>query len=148
RRLRRPVGILPRAIAAGWRIGRAVLGVRLPGPPDAIERAPVFAQVVGSLFVDMEQRAPFWQRVQRSQAVPTFGTAAPGRAPAEPVDVRPMIESFVNAFRNLQRVWTILLPPATLVALKRLTLVEPERFRLPDDLWARIVYDFALGHRL
>lgn len=147
-RLRRPVWILPQAIADDMRICQAVLGVRLPAPPDSIDLATVFAQVLGSLFVDMEQRAPFWQRVQRSQAVPTFGTAAPGRAPAEPVDVRPMIESFVNAFRNLQRVWTILLPPATLVALKRLTLVEPERFRLPDDLWARIVYDFALGHRL
>jgi len=23
---------------------------------------------------------------------------------------------------------------------------DPERFRFPDDLWARVVYDFALGH--
>jgi hypothetical protein len=64
------------------------------------------------------------------------------------VDVRPMIDSFVLAYRNLLDVWNLVLPPATLLDLKRLTLVPPERFRLPDDLWARIVFDFALGHRL
>jgi glucosylglycerate synthase len=40
------------------------------------------------------------------------------------------------------------LPPATLLELKRLTGLTATSFRLPDDLWARIVYDFALAHRL
>ena len=31
------------------------------------------------------------------------------------------------------------------LALARLA---PEKFRMPDELWARIVYDFLLGHRL
>jgi len=26
--------------------------------------------------------------------------------------------------------------------------VPADQFRMPDDLWVRIVYDFALGHRL
>ncbi len=39
-------------------------------------------------------------------------------------------------------------PPATLVELKRLTEPASGGFRLPDELWARIVYDFALAHRL
>jgi len=59
-----------------------------------------------------------------------------------------MIESFALAYRNLQSVWTLVLPPATLVELKRLSLADPARFRLADDLWARIVFDFALAHRL
>jgi hypothetical protein len=42
----------------------------------------------------------------------------------------------------------VVLPPATLVELKRLTQLAPEAFRLADDLWARIVYDFALAFRL
>ena len=59
-----------------------------------------------------------------------------------------MIESFSLAYRNLQSVWPLVLPPATLVELKRLTIAEPARFRLADDLWARIVFDFTLAHRL
>ena len=144
----RPTWILPQAVADDMRICQAVLAVGLPPSHETVDLKTVFSQVLGSLFVDMEQRASFWQRVQRSQSVPAFGTAQSGRTPAEPVDVRSMIDSFVNAFRNLQSVWMLLLPPATPVALKRLTLAEADRFRLPDDLWARIVYDFALGHRL
>lgn len=40
------------------------------------------------------------------------------------------------------------MPPVTLVEVRRLTSAPLERFRLPDALWARIVFDFALGHRM
>ena len=32
--------------------------------------------------------------------------------------------------------------------LKRLARVSVDRFHMPDELWVRIVYDFALAHRL
>ena len=41
----------------------------------------------------------------------------------------------------------MVLPPVTLLDLKRLTQLAPERFRMPDELWVRIIYDFALGYR-
>jgi len=77
--------------------------------------------------------------------VRTGGTAAdePGT-----VDVSRIIETFQLGYRNLRDVWSAVLPPATLLELKRLTGLTPTSFRLPDDLWARIVYDFALAHRL
>jgi hypothetical protein len=40
------------------------------------------------------------------------------------------------------------LPPYTLLSLQRLPCDPPEAFRLADALWARIVYDFAVGYRL
>jgi hypothetical protein len=64
------------------------------------------------------------------------------------VDVADMIRSCQLGCRNLHEVWGAVLPPATLLELTRLGRAAPEQFRLPDDLWARIVYDFALGHRL
>jgi hypothetical protein len=42
----------------------------------------------------------------------------------------------------------LVLPPASLLGLRRLSRLEPEQFRMPDELWVRIVYDFALAHRL
>ena len=59
-----------------------------------------------------------------------------------------MIESFQLGYRNLQEVWMRVLPPATMVALGRLARAPVDGFRMPDDLWARVVYDVALGHRL
>jgi hypothetical protein len=40
------------------------------------------------------------------------------------------------------------LPPVSLFELKRLTRLAPEQFQMPDELWARVVYDFALAFRL
>lgn len=147
-RTTRPAWILPQAVCDDFRIGEAHLDVRLPPAPETADLGTTISQVIGSLFLDLEQRASYWQRVQRSQPVPVFGAAAPSPDGGQAVDVRPMIESFHLAYRNLQSVWNLVLPPATLVELKRLTAASPDAFRLPDDLWARIVFDFALGHRL
>ena len=32
--------------------------------------------------------------------------------------------------------------------MKKCADAPPDRFQIQDDLWARIVYDFALGHHL
>jgi hypothetical protein len=40
------------------------------------------------------------------------------------------------------------LPARTLVDLRKLAGRAAADFRLDDELWARIVYDFALGYRL
>ena len=58
-----------------------------------------------------------------------------------------MIETFQLGYRNLREIWTVALPPATFLELKKLTLLPAGSFRMPDDLWVRIVYDFALAHR-
>jgi hypothetical protein len=147
-RVTRPTWILPQAVCDDFRIAEAHLDVRLPPAPEASDLAGAFSQVIGSLFLDLEQRAPYWQRVSRSVPVPVIGRPTPAPATHQPVDVRPMIESFSLAYRNLHDVWTLLLSPATLVELKRLTMAAPEQFRMPDEVWARIVFDFAVGHRV
>jgi hypothetical protein len=83
-----------------------------------------------------------------SQPVAAFGEPVPGPDEPRAVDIRAMVESFQIGFRNLQEVWGRLLPPATLVELSRLSRAPLEGFRMPDPLWARVVYDFALGYRL
>jgi hypothetical protein len=144
----RPTWLIPQAVVDGHRVCQAHVGARIIPAPDSVDLGTLLVQVLGSLFADMEQRAAFWQRVQRSQPVPVFGTAPLQPAGGDEVDVRPMIESFGLAYRNLQSVWTLVLPPATLVELKRLTIADAARFRLADDLWARIVFDFTLAYRL
>ena len=58
-----------------------------------------------------------------------------------------MIEGFNLAFRDLREIWGLVLPPATLLELKKLTRLPADSFRLADATWARIVYDFVLAHR-
>jgi len=63
-------------------------------------------------------------------------------------DPRPMVEAFQLGQRNLQEVWSLVLPPVTLLDLKKMSRQPLESFRMEDALWARVVYDFALAYRL
>ena len=49
--------------------------------------------------------------------------------------------------RELQEIWGVVLPPS-LLDLRKLSRLPPEQFRMSDELWVRIVHDFALAHRL
>jgi hypothetical protein len=142
-----PIWLASGAACAGFQIGQAQLGVTMPVQKDPPDASAAVAQVLGPLFLDIERNAACWQKVRGSQSIPMFGMA--GALPDEPgaVDVSRMIETFRLGYRNLQDVWSVVLPPATLLELKRLTALAPAEFRLPDELWARIIYDFALAHR-
>ena len=115
---------------------------------DGIDLSTILAQTVGPLFLDMAANAPLWQRIRGSQPVELSGVMAPPPADGPPAHTSPMLETFQLGFRNLQEVWSLVLPPVTLLELKRLSRVSMDRFHLPDELWARVVYDFALAHRL
>ena len=115
---------------------------------EGVDLSTVLSQTVGPLFAEMTTNAALWQRVRGSQAVVTSGIAATPPTDGATADTTPMLETFQLGFRNLQEVWSLVLPPVTLLDLKRLTRLSHERFQLPDELWVRIVYDFALAYRL
>ena len=64
------------------------------------------------------------------------------------VDHEKLIESYRLGYRELRDIWTRVLPPRTIIDLRRLMDGPAASFRLDDELWARIVYDFAIGYRL
>lgn len=132
----------------GHQIGQAAVNIHHVVQPEAFDLSAVLAELAGSLFQEAEIHAAQWQRVRASEAVPRFGTPLAAREDAQPIDPRPMVDSFVLGSRNLEEVWRLVLPPATMLELRRLARLEPERFRMPDALWARIVYDFALAYRM
>lgn len=124
------------------------VGMRQSQSHEGIELSDALAQLVGPLFLDMEDNAAFWQRIRGSHEVPTFGVPESAQQPTEDVEVHPMLEAFQLGVRNLRDIWSLILPPVTLLELKKLANLPPEDFRLPDALWARIVYDFSLASRL
>jgi len=107
-------------------------------------------QIVAPLFADLDRNASLWQRIRGSHSVTESGAeATPGEPAAETSpDPRPMVEAFQLAQRNLEEVWSLVLPPVTLLELKKLSRQPLESFRMADALWARVVYDFALAYRL
>jgi glucosylglycerate synthase len=139
------------AASGDFRIGEVGLGVRRhqARPDEVLDLGTTINQVVGALFADLENRADRWQRVRSSAPVPTIGELPPD-LPLQSVaiDHEKLIESFRLGYRELRDVWTWVLPPRTIVDLRRLISGPTASFHLNDDLWAKIVYDFALGYRL
>ena len=134
------------AIVAGYTIEQVDAGIRaLPQPTDPDIRG-ILGYVTGSLFSDIEAKAAFWQRARR---LPPSRSPVPQRNSVEAhPDIMPMIEGFRLAYSNLLEIWSLVLPPNTLLGLKRLSIVDPSSFRMPENLWARIVYDFLIAFRL
>ncbi len=130
---------------AGLSVTEIGVGSRsLPQPPTQDLNA-ILAQIVSSLFTEIEARAAFWQRTRVAVvAAPISAVSQPTNLP----DVQPMLEAFRLAYSNLHEIWSLVLPPHSLVGLKRLSVTPADSFLMPDSLWARIVYDFLLAFRL
>jgi hypothetical protein len=133
------------AATAGYSIGEVSVPSRAIPQPATQDLNALLSQILASLFADIDSRASFWQRM-RTTVPPRTIAAAP--TPAEQLDVTPMLDAFHLAYKNLHEIWALVLPPHTLLGLKRLSVMPQEAFRLADNLWARIVYDFVLAYRL
>lgn len=134
--------------AGGMQICESNLGARTQQATDWMNLSSLLAEILGPVFLEMEKQASVWQSIRGSKTLPGFGTPETPSGDTQPIDVRRMIESFHLGTQNLLDVWGLVLPPTTLLELRKLSRVPAEQFRMPDDLWVRIVYDFALGHRL
>jgi len=134
------------AVAAGLSINEYDVGSRsLPQPADTDINA-ILSLVTGSLFADIEAKAAVWQRPRRLP--PPRGAAPDVQLADGTAEVGHMVESFSFAFSNLQEIWSLVLPPNSLLGLKRLSTTRPEEFRMPEMLWARIIFDFLIAYRL
>ena len=138
----------PVAICDKLRVCQVHVGPRILPPTDWTNISSLLVQALGPVFLAMERNAACWQKTRGS--IPVSGFGEPLTAPPETatVDVSHFLNSFQLGNRDLQEIWGLVLPPATLLELRKLARLTPEQFEMPDELWARIVYDFALAHRL
>jgi hypothetical protein len=134
------------AVVAGYTVNEFSVGPREIPQPAETDINAILASVTGSLFADIDAKAAFWQRPRQFPPTryPIPHVAATDGAP----DIGPMLDSFQLAYANLQEIWSLVLPPNSLLGLKRLSLTDAASFRMPDGLWARIVFDFLLAYRL
>ena len=118
------------AAAAGFSIAEVPAGARTLPPPDFADLNSLLAQVAGSFFADLDAKASFWQRARLAyspRAAAVFAesaheSATVSEAPEGP-DVQPMLDSFRLAYTNLHEIWSLVLPPNSLLGLKKLSLM-------------------------
>ena len=134
------------AAMAGFVVQQIEVGSRTLPQPVGADINSVLSLVTGSLFADIEAKAASWQRARQLPLAPPLRhspVTADGNA-----DITPMLDAFRLAYTNLREIWSLVLPPNSLLGLKRLSITEGAAFRMPDNLWARIVFDFLIAYRL
>ena len=139
------------AIAEGYRVCQSFLGAKLHDAKDpGADLSAMLHQVVGSVFLLMKEYELIWAKQNESRPVDLFGFRFD--VGLDPIEVN--LERMLNAFRRgceeLQEVWSQALDPDTHEAIRGLAKVAaegPASFHIDDDLWTRVVMDFACAHK-
>jgi hypothetical protein len=140
--------LTPLAVVGGARVTQAFLGTMSQMASDtSADLGATLTRTLGTLFQQAERTAQLWQKVRGSQPVPIEGGDTIEIGEAAPADAQRAIDAFRLGEQNLTEIWTPVLPPLTRLELRKLARLPDAQFRLPDALWARIVYDFAIAYR-
>ena len=147
-RLHPLASLAPTALCENLKILEFHLGSRIYPPTDWANMSSILADVLSPVFLEMERNAPCWQRTRFFAPLPSTGESSMSSQEASTLDTTRLVESFQLGNRELQEIWGLVLPPSTLFELRKLARLPLQQFRMSDELWVRIVYDFALAHRL
>jgi hypothetical protein len=135
------------AIADGFAVWEAWLGpYAVRSRTRTTDLPAMIAGTLGAAFTVMDRHQDLWLEVRGSETVPTVGQTRPLSIEPMAIDVHGLFDAFRLGARDLSSIWELILAPDTLGEVLALESEQPEPFRFPDDLWARVVYDFALGH--
>lgn len=140
------------AINSPYRTAQAFLGGpkihRVKDP--AASLGPMFRHVMSTFFRLMESFEETWKGVRWSKPTPIFGFGVGETEMPPPVEVngQRLYRDFVDGFREHVRVYEETLTQEVFLKAREIAGLSYDRFELPPVLWAKIVYDFALGFHL
>lgn len=135
------------AIADGFAVWEAWLGPHAVRSRTRTNDLPtMLAETVGAVFTLMDRHQDLWLEVRGSEPLPVVGTPRPSLVEPRAPEVDAMLDAFRLGVRDLGTIWDLILSADTLGEVLVLESSPGPVFPFPDDLWARIVYEFALGH--
>jgi glycosyltransferase involved in cell wall biosynthesis len=140
------------ALNSPYRTAQAFLGgpkIRRAKDPTAT-LGPMFRHVMSTFFRLMVSFEETWRGVRWSKPTPIFGFGMGESEVPPPVEVngKGFHRDFVDGFKAYARVYEETLTQEVFLKTREIAGLPYDRFELPPGLWAKIVYDFALGfHR-
>jgi glycosyltransferase involved in cell wall biosynthesis len=139
------------AIARRFRICQAFLGSpkshRAKDP--AKDLGPMFTQVVSTLFDLMIDFEYLWK--DTIETFPTsiygFGLGVNEKPPTVRVNTDKLYESFKKGFDSYGELWERIIPQAEFAEVSKRKKSSKRNFFYHSDLWARILFSFAIAYR-
>lgn len=110
---------------------------------------PMFRQVVGTMFSMMKEFETFWARIKYSRptAIYGFGLGEVEVPPKVEVDTKNLMEKFHKGFEKYGDQWREILTDEVYGKLQEIGEMCEAVFTFPTDLWARVLFDMAVGYR-
>lgn len=110
---------------------------------------PMFTQVIKTCFDLMIDFEYLWKDTVESwpSSIFGFGLGVEEKPPSVSVDTASLHKSFVSGFEQYQKVWKKIIPQPELIELHKIKKIPPEKLYYPSDLWARILFNFAIAYR-
>ncbi len=153
-----------KAITGGFAVAQTRLGAKVHDPKDpGSDLGPMFSQVVSTILRLTERHAERWLDVQGSHEVPVYGFERILDPPPLEVNVQRLLEEFAKGRLTVDEEWGVALTAENHALVRRLSeeagaavdnatradrpsAVEESTFNLPDETWARVIYDMAVAH--
>lgn len=140
------------AIARRFNICQAFLGnpkIHKPKDPSA-DLGPMFTQVVSTLFdliIDFEF---IWKDTfeSRPSNIYGFGLGIEEKPPVVKVNTDVLFESFTNGFKTYGKLWEEIIPGPEFMQINKLKEIKDKKqFYYSSDLWARVLFSYAIAYR-
>ena len=139
------------AIARRFRVCQTFLGSpkshRVKDP--AKHLGPMFTQVVQSFFNLMIDFEYFWKDLSESRPsnIFGFGLGVDEKPQEVQVDTDALHKSFVQGFDRYGEMWEKIVPLEEFSQIQETLKMAKADFYYPSDLWARILFNFAIAYR-
>jgi len=137
------------AINSPHPLGQAFLGApkihRAKDP--AASLGPMFMDVISTIFRMMGPFEETWTDVKWSKPTPIFGFGL-GETEMPPnieVNEERLYTEFCNGFKEYKPVYEKILTKDLFLKIQEISGLPREQFEIPPNLWAKTVYDFAIG---
>lgn len=134
------------ALANGFKVCQSFLGANIRDAKFVkTDLSSMLYQVAGTTFNLMDTYFDAWSAVSGSEEILTVGAQhAVGMEPVF-INLDRMIDKFKFGVKELLKIWEVILPEETMNFLYRLTYMQGREFYMPDEVWTKIIYSFAIA---
>jgi hypothetical protein len=132
------------AVVNKFRICQSHLGVKVHDAKDPVlHLAPMYRQVVTTLFALMDQNQEYWKKITTSKKTKIFGRD-PGIEP-EPiaVDLRQLVRKFKFGYKYFDILWKKIFSKEVFREIQAASKLSVDNFSLNTETWASILYEVA-----
>ncbi len=136
------------AINEGCKVCQSFLGAKIHDAKDPGKAlAPMFKQVVNTLFHLMCDYESHWKQISRAKPTAMYGFRSEASPEPVAVNLELLIDKFKKGLIENRNYWLTFLPSERIRELEEVAKLPLDEFNLSQALWIKTVYDFAVAYR-